>query len=255
MKVLSSIADIQKWRSSAQGLVGFVPTMGALHAGHAELLAQARKRCDQVVLSIFVNPTQFNDPKDLEKYPRTLESDLKIAQEKSVDLVWTPKAEEIYADHYSMKVTETEISSILEGQHRPGHFEGMLTVVLKLLQVVQSHQAFFGEKDFQQLVLVQKMVQTFFLPTTIVPVPTLRESDGLALSSRNVRLSPEERKLAPKIFSTLKSSQGPKEAAQSLTDLGFKVDYVQDWIGRRLAAVTLGKVRLIDNIEISGGRT
>lgn len=254
MKVLSAIPEIQSWRKTKAGVVGFVPTMGALHQGHAELLRQARRSCEHVILSIFVNPTQFNDPKDLEKYPRTLEADLKIAEKEKVDLVWVPKPEEMYADQYSMKIVENELSLKLEGAHRPGHFEGMLTVVLKLLQVTQADQAFFGEKDYQQLKLVQKMARSFFLPTRIIPVPTLRESDGLAMSSRNVRLSPGERERAPLLFSTLKKAQTASQAREELDHLGFKVDYVEDWEGRRLAAVHLGSIRLIDNVEISGGR-
>lgn len=253
MKNLSSVADIRAWRKSARGTVGFVPTMGALHAGHAELLKQARQNCDHVVLSIFVNPTQFNDPKDLEKYPRTLEADLEIARQAGVDLTWTPTAEELYADQYALKVVETGISGQLEGAYRPGHFEGMLTVVLKLLQVVQADIAYFGEKDYQQLKLIERMAQAFFLPTRIQPVPTVREADGLAMSSRNLRLTESERNLAPKFFAILKSATSASLAFQQLTNLGFKVDYVEDWQNRRLAAAHLGSVRLIDNIEIPGG--
>lgn len=255
MKPLSLISEVQAWRRAQRGTVGFVPTMGALHAGHAELIKKARQTCDQVILSIFVNPTQFNDPKDLEKYPRTLEADLKIAERESVDLVWTPLADEMYSDNYSLKVSETEISTRLEGVHRPSHFEGMLTVVLKLLQVTQPHQAFFGEKDYQQLKLVQKMAKSFFLLTEIIPVPTLRESDGLAMSSRNVRLTPAEREKAPLLYASLRKAKSASEAQLELQQLGFKVDYVEDWDGRRLAAAHLGSVRLIDNIEISGGLT
>ncbi len=250
MKTLEFVKDIRQWRQDLQGRVGFVPTMGALHEGHAELLRQARKHSDHVVLSIFVNPTQFNDPTDLAKYPRSLESDLKIARDQKVDLVWTPLAEELYADDYSMKVIETKISSVLEGLHRPGHFEGVLTIVLKLLQIIQAQQAFFGEKDYQQLKLVEQMASAFFLPTQIIPVPTVREDDGLAMSSRNARLTAVERNLAPKLYALLKNSPTPEKAFQDLTQLGFKVDYVEDWNGRRLAAAQLGTVRLIDNIGL-----
>lgn len=252
-RVLQSVSDLRAWRKALGGehiTVGFVPTMGALHQGHAELLRQARSQCDFVVLSIFVNPTQFNDPKDLEKYPRTLEQDLKLAQLEKVDIVWTPSATDLYPDNYTLKVTESELSLPMEGVSRPGHFDGMLTVVLKLLNAVQADQAFFGEKDFQQLRLIQKMVHSFFIPTQIVSVPTVREQDGLAMSSRNLRLSDQDRAKAPIIFQTLKTAADANQAQQKLEALGLKVDYVHDWQNRRLVAAWLGPVRLIDNISL-----
>lgn len=252
-RVLQSVSDLRAWRKALTGShvkVGFVPTMGALHQGHAELLRQARRQCDFVVLSIFVNPTQFNDPKDLEKYPRTLQQDLELAQFEKVDVIWTPSAAELYPDSYTLKVVETSLSLPMEGASRPGHFDGMLTVVLKLLNAVQADLAFFGEKDFQQLCLVQKMVQCLFIPTEIVSVPTVREQDGLAMSSRNQRLSSQERAQAPKIFQILQTSQTADQAQKKLESLGLKVDYVQDWQNRRLVAAWLGSVRLIDNLSL-----
>lgn len=230
--------------------IGFVPTMGALHQGHIELLRQARRENEQVVLSIFVNPTQFNDPKDLEKYPRTLSDDLQMAEKAGVDVVWTPNFEDMYPDQYRFKITENDLSQKFCGAHRPGHFDGVLTVVMKLLQVVSPDRAYFGEKDYQQLSLIREMASAFFLPTKIVPVATVRESDGLAMSSRNVRLAAEERKNAPLLNQLLRGAKSAQEASQALNRAGFKVDYVEDFEGRRLAAAWLGNVRLIDNVQV-----
>lgn len=175
--------------------VGFVPTMGALHAGHRSLLERARAENDRVVLSVFVNPTQFNDPVDLANYPRTLEADVALARD-CVDVVLAPQPEEIYRDAYRYRVTETEFSRRWEGAYRQGHFDGVLTIVLKLLNAVQPARAYFGEKDWQQLQLVRGMVDALLVPVEIVACPTVREADGLALSSRNRRLSELGRKHA-----------------------------------------------------------
>jgi pantoate--beta-alanine ligase len=229
--------------------VGFVPTMGALHAGHRALLARARAGNDRVVLSIFVNPTQFNDPADLEKYPRTLEADLKLAA-GLVDDVIVPPAAELYPDNYSYRVTEDKFSRELEGAHRPGHFDGVLTVVLKLLNLVAPQRAYFGEKDWQQLRLVEGMVRALFLPVEIVPCPTERDADGLALSSRNRRLSPVARVRAAQFPLILRSARSAVVAADTLRGAGFGVDYVEDRDGVRLGAVRLENVRLIDNVRL-----
>ncbi len=229
--------------------VGFVPTMGALHAGHRALLARARADNDRVVLSIFVNPTQFNDPADLEKYPRTPEADLKLAA-GLVDDVLVPSAAELYPDGYAYRVTEEKFSRELEGAHRPGHFDGVLTVVLKLLNLVQAERAYFGEKDWQQLRLVEGMVRALLLPVEIVPCPTERDPDGLALSSRNRRLSPAARSLAAKFPAILRMAENTRAAALALDAAGFGVDYVEDRDGVRLGAVRLENVRLIDNVRL-----
>lgn len=251
MKVFNKVQDIQNWRRGISKVqIGFVPTMGALHQGHIELLRQARRENEQVVLSIFVNPTQFNDPKDLEKYPRTLSDDLQMAEKAGVDVVWTPSFEDMYPDQYRFKITESDLSQKFCGAHRPGHFDGVLTVVMKLLQVVSPDRAYFGEKDYQQLSLIREMASAFFLPTKIVPVATVRESDGLAMSSRNVRLTAEERKNAPLLNQLLRGAKSAQEASQALSRAGFKVDYVEDFEGRRLAAAWLGNVRLIDNVQV-----
>lgn len=251
MKIITTVAE---WRPLRRTLgaasVGFVPTMGALHEGHGALLRRARAENQHVVLSVFVNPTQFNDPTDLEKYPRTLEADAKLARECGVDYLFLPDASSMYADGYHYKVNEDAFSKLLCGAHRPGHFDGVLTVVLKLFQLVRPDRAYFGEKDFQQLELIRGMVQAFFLDLEIVPVPTVRETDGLALSSRNIRLAPRERELAPSFARILGASPTATDARTALEHAGFDVDYVEDRDGRRFGAVKLGGVRLIDNLEI-----
>ncbi|HVK61038.1 MAG TPA: pantoate--beta-alanine ligase [Bdellovibrionales bacterium] len=246
------IRDLQQWqkvRQSLKGEVGFVPTMGALHTGHASLLKRAREENDVVILSIYVNPTQFNDPKDLEKYPQTLEADLEVARQHGVDYVIAPTYAQIYPDGYRFKVTENQFSNELCGAHRPGHFDGVLTVVMKLFNLVRPMRAYFGEKDFQQLSLIRDMAKTFFMDIDVVPCPTLREADGLAMSSRNVHLAPSDRTKAPRFHDVLVSAKSTEEARDRLQREGFVVDYVEDRENRRLSAVKLGNVRLIDNVE------
>jgi pantoate--beta-alanine ligase len=251
MIVTTSVAQ---WRALRRGFpdgatVGFVPTMGALHEGHAELLRRAGEECDISVLSVFVNPTQFNDPSDLEKYPRTLEQDCELAARLGVNHVLVPEARSMYADGYRYQVTENRLSRELEGSYRPGHFDGVLTVVLKLFQLVRPDRAYFGEKDFQQLELVRGMADAFFLGVDVIAVPTVRETDGLAMSSRNTRLSEAERRLAPEFARALRTSALPEDAKAKLEAAGFGVDYIEDRGKRRFGAVRLGDVRLIDNVE------
>lgn len=247
--------EIAAWRALRGGpgyagaSVGFVPTMGALHAGHRALLARARAENDRVVLSVFVNPTQFNDPQDLEKYPRTLEADLRLAAGLADDVL-APTAAAMYPDRYAYRVTETAFSRELEGEHRPGHFDGVLTVVLKLLNLVQPHRAYFGEKDWQQLRLVEGMVRALFLPVEIVACPTERDADGLALSSRNARLSTAARKRAALFPRILRAAPDVPAADAQLAEAGFAVDYVRERDGVRLGAVRLEGVRLIDNVRL-----
>jgi pantoate--beta-alanine ligase len=228
--------------------IGFVPTMGALHEGHASLFRAARRDCDVVLASVFVNPTQFDEKHDFELYPRTLETDCAMMDAAGVDVVFAPSVAEMYPNGTRYTVEEKEFSRELCGAHRPGHFTGVLTVVMKLLQIADADRAYFGEKDYQQLELVRGMVQAFFLRTEIIGCPTLRETDGLALSSRNARLSPAERKLAPQFHAALIAAPTPADARKRLESAGFAVDYVEDRNGRRLAAVRLGKTRLIDNV-------
>jgi pantoate--beta-alanine ligase len=246
---------LEDWRGERASMdllgqsVGFVPTMGALHAGHRSLLERARAENDRVVLSIFVNPSQFDDPADLGRYPRTLDADLGLAAGLA-DHVLVPNPGEMYADGYLYRVCEHGLSARLEGAHRPGHFDGVLTVVLKLLNLVRPHRAYFGEKDRQQLDLVQGMARALFLPVEIVPCPTVRDPDGVALSSRNRRLSPAARARAAAFPRILRDSPGAAQAAAALGNAGFGVDYVEDQGDVRLAAVRIEDVRLIDNVRL-----
>lgn len=247
--------QLSAWRAVRAGAdyagrsVGFVPTMGALHAGHRALLERARAENDRVVLSIFVNPTQFNDSADLARYPRTLEADMALA-EGLADDVLAPPAGELYPDDYHYRVTENNLSLRWEGAHRPGHFDGVLTAVLKLLNLVRPDRSYFGEKDWQQLQLVRGMAEALFLPGEIVACPTVREVDGVALSSRNQRLSPAGRQQAAIFPMILRDASHPEVAASALQAAGFTVDYVVDHEGRRLGAVRIEGIRLIDNVRL-----
>jgi pantoate--beta-alanine ligase len=253
--VNSVISSLAAWRERRRlpdwtgRSVGFVPTLGALHAGHRALLERARAENERVVLSVFVNPTQFNDPNDLAQYPRTLEADLALAR-GLVDVVLTPLPDEIYRDGYRFRVTETELSRRWEGAHRPGHFDGVLTIVLKLLNAVQPTRAYFGEKDWQQLQLIRGMVEAFLLPVEIVACATVRDTDGLALSSRNRLLSELGRKHAAEFPHALRTARDAAAAAAYLRVRGFEVDYVEDCDGMRLGAVRIDGVRLIDNVRL-----
>lgn len=250
--VFKSVDAFQAWRRGlGDKSVGFVPTMGALHQGHATLLKRARAENEIVVLSIYVNPTQFNDKKDFDFYPTTWEADVALAASYGVDVILNPTFSQIYPDGYRYKVIETNFSHELCGRDRPGHFDGVLTVVMKLLNIVRPTRAYFGEKDFQQLSLVRDMAKAFFMDCEIVPVPTVREADGLAMSSRNTRLTPEQRAVAPNIYRALTRSDSAETAVDFLVrELGLPVDYVEDRDGRRFAAVRVGDVRLIDNVEL-----
>lgn len=248
--VLKTPQEFKTWRWGKHGSIGFVPTMGALHEGHEALLKRAYEENDFIVLSIFVNPTQFNDPNDLAKYPKTWEQDLAMAERNGVDAIFFPRYEDMYPDNYRYKVSENEYSKLLDGAHRPGHFDGVLSVVMKLFNIVSPTRAYFGEKDFQQLTLIKGMVESFFMNLQIVPVPTVREKDGLAMSSRNTRLTAEQRAKAPAIYHAITESKTAEEAAEKLRSQGFDVDYVTDIQGRRFVAAKLGEVRLIDNVKI-----
>lgn len=228
--------------------IGFVPTMGHLHAGHAALFERARKENDLVFASIFINPTQFNQTTDFDSYPKTLDADIALLQALKIDYLFLPEATEIYSDDYQIQIHETQWSKELEGHFRPGHFSGVLTVVLKLLNLVRPTRAYFGEKDFQQFLLIKKMAEALFLPTEIIPCSTIRAEDGLALSSRNSRLSQEQRTVAALLPKLLHEEQDLEAIKQQLSDAGFVVEYIAKRWGRLLAAAWLGNTRLIDNI-------
>jgi pantoate--beta-alanine ligase len=253
-----AFASVSEWRTErlaqirAGVTLGFVPTMGALHEGHLSLVRRSRAENDRTLVSIYVNPTQFDDATDLTRYPRTLDDDLRLLQGEGAEYVLVPDQDALYPDGFRYRVTERERSTVLEGAHRPGHFDGVLTVVLKLLQIAGAERAYFGEKDWQQLVLVRGMIDAFFLPTMIVGCPTIREEDGLALSSRNRRLAPSDRVKAPLFRRALCASPSSERAACALRAEGFVVDYVEDHDGRRLGAVRLGGIRLIDNVPLAG---
>lgn len=251
MKIFETLREWQTARAEfAQNLrVGFVPTMGALHDGHLSLVDRSRTENDMTVVSIFVNPTQFNNADDLKNYPRHVNRDIELLQERGVDYVLLPNESEMYEDRFQYQVIENSESKILCGAFRPGHFEGVLTVVMKLLQLAQADRCYMGEKDYQQLRLVQKMARAFFMKTEIVGCPIVREKTGLAMSSRNERLSTVGRIHAAKLFEILTNARDMSGARRELESLGFRVDYIEEYWGRRFAAVWLEGVRLIDNVE------
>ena len=205
LEIVETIAGLRARvaASRSAGPVGLVPTMGALHEGHASLIRQARAECSSVVVSIFVNPIQFDRPEDLERYPRSLDVDAALCASLGVDLVFAPTVAEMYPVSLECRVEVGRLADHLCGRFRPGHFSGVATVVLKLFEIVQQDRAYFGEKDAQQLAVVRRLVSDFNVATTIVGVPTVRESDGLALSSRNQRLDLDERQLAPALYHAL----------------------------------------------------
>ena len=284
MQLFSTITQtktyLQKLKNEGK-TIGFVPTMGALHNGHLELLKKAKKENNIAVSSIFVNPLQFNDKKDLEKYPRTLEKDAELLKREGCDIVFAPNAEEMYG-----KQPETAknhliydlgtLDKVMEGAHRPGHFQGVCVVVHKLFEIVQPTKAYFGEKDFQQLAIIRHMVKQQNIPVEVIPCPTVRESDGLAMSSRNMLLSSEERKNAPLIYKTLSEAKAKKDklsvpevihwvTSTINSNPHLSLEYyeivnaetlqpVTDWTStknlRACIAVKAGSVRLIDNIPM-----
>jgi len=279
MKVCKNIKEINSAISALKEdgrTIGFVPTMGALHAGHLSLLGRSVHENDINVSSIFVNPIQFNNKQDLEKYPRTLEDDCSKLEKAGCDIVFAPSVEEMYPGEVIESYDFGELERVMEGAHRPGHFNGVAVVVKRLFDICMPHKAYFGEKDFQQLMIIKALVEQENIPVEVIGCPIIREPDGLAMSSRNVRLSLEERKIAPEIFKTLQwiAHQARKEkvkvvlegAENKLNALpGIKVEYIQlaeentllplrKWgetaKARVFAALFLGDVRLIDNLEI-----
>ncbi len=250
MNIVTEIKHWREIRKNLHGTIGFVPTMGNLHEGHASLCKRARKENDFAVASIFINPTQFNQTSDFEQYQRTPEEDYRILESLGIDAVFCPSGEAMYPNGYEVQVSETNLSLEMEGEFRPGHFTGVLTVVLKLLNLVQPTRAYFGEKDFQQLILVKKMVTELFLPIEIVPCSTIREESGLALSSRNTRLTTEQRQKAALLSHLLESNLSDEAVKQELEKQGFKPEYVTTKWVRRITAAWLDNVRLIDNLPI-----
>jgi pantoate--beta-alanine ligase len=251
MNIVTTLDDWLAIRKNlANRSIGFVHPMGNLHAGHMSLCQRAKHENYITVAAIFVNPAQFNETRDFDLYPRTLDNDIALLTEHNIDYLLLFDARMLYPDEYHVQVTETETSSVLEGQYRPGHFTGMLTIVLKFLNIVQPTRSYYGEKDYQQLLLIQKMAKALFLPIEIIACPTIRAQDSLALSSRNTRLTPKQRELAAQFPVLLQSVSCKQQVILKLQQLGFKVDYIEDKWQRRLGAVWLGDVRLIDNIPL-----
>lgn len=227
MKVVVGIPDVRRERAALRGRFGLVPTMGALHEGHLSLVRRATEECDAVGVSIFVNPTQFGPGEDLNRYPRDLDADLIALEPLGVDLVWTPSPEVMYPQSFQSWVTVEKVSRGLEGERRPGHFRGVATVVAKLFNVFVPDRAYFGQKDAQQTVVIRRMVEDLSIPTEIVICPTVRASDGLALSSRNSYLNPGERQAATVLFHALSEaragySQGERLHSQAAHTSGIR---------------------------------
>jgi pantoate--beta-alanine ligase len=252
IQVWDSVNAWREVRGAMDGQsIGFVPTMGALHCGHASLVERCRRENEVSVVSIFVNPAQFNDPRDLERYPRPFDSDLALLETLGVDHVLAPPAAQFYPHGYCFRVEAAGFTDLMEGAHRPGFLQGVMTIVLKLLNLVRPNRAYFGEKDFQQLRTVTQMAEDFFIPTEIVPCATVRAPSGLAESSRNRLLSPEGREKAACLYRALTGAPSAAEARALLESEGFTVDYVEEHWGRRFAAAFLEGVRLIDNVPLA----
>lgn len=287
MEIIASIEGMRRWSETtrhAARTIGFVPTMGALHRGHAELLARSVHDNDMSVMSVFVNPTQFNDPDDFTSYPRTWDDDVELASRCGAEVLFAPGTPEMYPDGFSTSVHPGPLAETMEGLHRPGHFDGVATVVVKLLNIVRPHRAYFGEKDFQQLAVVRAVVGDLDLGVDIVGVDTVRDADGLALSSRNARLAPADRTAATVIHRALLAGRESLRAGATVGDVRGRVaaelageprcrtEYVEVVDGRTLRALPnggipsdagcvpdavlcvaawFGDVRLIDNMRLS----
>jgi len=256
--VIGGVDGWKAWcaRARAKGPLGLVPTMGALHEGHLSLARRSAAENVSTVVSIFVNPTQFNDPKDLDAYPRTAGADVALLAEAGVDAVFLPEPATMYPRGYHYKIVEDDLSRKYCGAFRPGHFDGVLTVVMKLLNLTLPTRAYFGEKDYQQYRLIADMARDFFMDVDVVPCRIVRETNGLAMSSRNARLSAAGRQKASAIHRAIAGRSTAEEAAAELSAQGFEVEYVEDWNdaadggSRRLVAAWLEGVRLIDNVAI-----
>lgn len=258
MKTCRTIVDARaELATKRRGTIGLVPTMGALHGGHLSLLRAARDECDTVVMSLFVNPAQFGEEADLAAYPRDEERDLAAAEKAGVDLVFAPATEEMYAPGFQTWVEPVELGAVLEGAFRPGHFRAVATVVLKLYEIVRPDRVYFGQKDAQQAEAIRTMIRDLALDVELRVLPTVRDADGLAFSSRNVLLSPAERERAAVLPRAL-ATKDPAAARELLTrSNGLEIDYVEiaDFQPRVLAAaIRVGSTRLIDNVPLEGDR-
>ena len=254
MKVVRTIAEVRAELDPLRdGTIGLVPTMGALHEGHLALLRAARAENDSVVMSLFVNPAQFAEGGDLARYPRDEARDLELARAAGVDLVFAPSRDEMYPPGFQTWVDVTELGSILEGRFRPGHFRGVATVVLKLFSIIRPSRAYFGQKDAQQVEVIRAMIRDLALGIELRVVPTVRDEDGLALSSRNALLSSDERRRALALSRALATGDREQALAELVRSNGVEVDYVEvaDFDPPVLAgAVRVGSTRLIDNVVL-----
>lgn len=278
-RTISEIRSAVQESRKRQQIIGFVPTMGYFHEGHLALMQEAKKNCDLVVVSIFVNPLQFGPREDLDRYPRDFERDVHMAEEVGVDVMFSPSAEEMYPTGFSTRVELGELTQCLCGRSRPGHFQGVATVVAKLFNIVSPDKAFFGQKDAQQVLVIKRMVEDLNMPVKIVVVPTVREEDGLAMSSRNVYLEPHKRQAARCLRRSLEVVEqevmdGERDASR-LQEMARKIiaeepladiDYVEirslpelkpvtglDCPALLAVAVRFGKTRLIDNAVLCAG--
>ena len=259
MRVCRTIAEIREALAHLrERTIGLVPTMGSLHDGHLALLQAARDECETVVMSLFVNPSQFSSDADLAGYPRDEARDLALAEEAGVDLVFAPTADEMYPPGFQTWVEVTELGAILEGEFRPGHFRGVATVVLKLFTIVRPDRAYFGQKDAQQVEVVRRLIRDLALEIELRVLPVVREADGLAASSRNVLLSPEERQRALALPRALATRDAARARALLAESNGLVVDYIEvaEFDPPVLAgAVRVGDTRLIDNVPLEGDET
>lgn len=244
MKTITTISQLReeiKTFKAARKTIGFVPTMGALHNGHISLVAKSVSQNDITIVSIFVNPTQFNDPSDLQNYPRTLEKDEKLLKQNKCDILFAPSVDEMYPQPDTRTFDFGMLDKVMEGPSRPGHFNGVAQIVSKLFDAVTPDKAYFGEKDYQQLAIIRNMVKQYNYPIQIIGCPIVRENDNLAMSSRNTRLTPQQREIAPKIAQTLNNS---------LNFVPHKtVDQVIEWVTRTLAAETMLKVEYFQIVD------
>lgn len=277
MQVFTTVESLHSYihENPNLGRLAFIPTLGALHQGHLALMQRGQDHCDSIVVSIFVNPTQFNNPKDLEKYPRPLANDIYLLEKQNADILFLPKNEEIYPDGLNMHVPidVSHLTTVLEGPNRPGHFEGVVTVVKRLLDIVKPHCLIMGQKDYQQQAIIGEMIRQLKMPVELITHPTIREPSGLAMSSRNVRIDPKLRPLAPTLYQTLLEAKKmyprytPKQieshCGKKILDAGFNLEYFSLVHSSSLQSVTqwgdatstvacvaawLGDIRLIDNM-------
>jgi pantoate--beta-alanine ligase len=250
MKIVKDIATWREIRQGLEGTIGFVPTMGNLHPGHLSLFDKSVRENALTVVSLFVNPTQFNNENDFENYPKTETQDLQLLTDAKVDYCFMPEKAAMYPDEYRFQVVEKKDSLTLEGAHRPGHFDGVLTVVLKLLMLIRADSAYFGEKDYQQYLLIKNMADAFFVETEIVVCPIVREASGLAYSSRNTRLNKKQKEKAIQFAKYFHAGKDVASIKMALEKENITIDYIEDSNKRRYGAVWIDSIRLIDNYKI-----